>query len=187
MKYLCVFNDPTKIKFLILYTLKTAKKPLTNPQLTYLIIDNTETNHFDLFQALDYLIKIGYVHKFEGLDKKTLYMLTKEGSLAATNFERRVPLIVREYIANGIKPMFKNEKAKRQISTKVVAVSFDEFSVECKVCDDDMPLLTLSLYTGSKESAMAVQRRFKENTQEIYQRIVELLMPNNLNEGGENA
>lgn len=185
-KYLCIFNKPTDIKFLILYTLKEANQPLSNPQLTYLIIDNTETNQFDLYQSLDFLVKIGYVHKFESLDKKTLYLLTKEGEQAAINFERRLPLIVRKYISKSIKPLLKREKAKRRITTNVVAVNFDEFCAECKLSDDDVPLLTLNLYSGSKENAMAVCRKFKDNTEEIYKTIIDMLMPTTQDKGDTN-
>ena len=65
-------------KLLLLYILKNLKMPITNGQLTDIILENNFINYFILQQYISELVHSSFV-KYESVNEKNLLLLTDKG------------------------------------------------------------------------------------------------------------
>ena len=183
MKHLYQIEDPLEIKLIVLHTLSQAPQPLTMTQLTDLILNSAEINYFSLLSAIDFLIDVKEVFTYKSMEDTYVYELTKEGQSSAQHFYMRIPLEIRDYIAEGIADLFELQRQKRQLRTEVIPVSYHTFSAKCELCDTDLPLLELTLYTGDRKQAEQVCKTFQKHHANIYHSIVSMLIQHNPEKG----
>ena len=76
-------------KLLMLYVLKSIKDPISNTQLTEIILENSFINYFTLQQYLSELDESNFVEYHEANDKKLL-ILTEKGDNVLSLFKDRI-------------------------------------------------------------------------------------------------
>lgn len=179
MKHLYRIDDPLEIKLIVLHTLSEASVPLSKTQLTDLILGSAEINYFDLQAALDFLLDAKEVYTYQSMEDVFVYDLTKEGQASAQHFFMRIPLEIREYIADGLAALFAQQRQQRQLSAEVYPVAYNSFSAKCSLRDSDVPLLELTFFAGDREHAKQICDNFKADSAKIYQGILTLLTHHN--------
>ena len=65
-------------KLLLLYILKSLKRPISNTQLTEIVLQNNLINYFTLQQYISELESSGFI-QYEKVDEKMLLLLSKKG------------------------------------------------------------------------------------------------------------
>lgn len=179
MKHLYKIDDPLEIKLIVLHTLSQAGRPLSKTQLTDLVLSSAEINYFDLQGAIDFLLDVKEIYTYKSMEDIYVYDLTQEGHESAQHFATRIPLEIRDYIAEGLAEMFEAQRQKRQLSASVLPVSFNTFCAKCELHDNDVPLLELTFFAGDRQHAELVCKTFREDSARIYRDIVALLTHNN--------
>ena len=88
-------------KLLVLYVIKSLKQPISNTQLTEIILENNFINYFTLQQYITELLSSEFLKYMEKNDKKLLTITTK-GEKVLSFFTQRISPIKRDIIDNYI-------------------------------------------------------------------------------------
>ena len=163
-------------KLLMLYVLKSIKEPISNTQLTEIILENNFINYFTFQQYLAELEESNFVNYQESNDKKLL-MLTEKGDNVLSLFKDRISptkiYIIDEYIKEKIGSI------KRELTIHAdytLGNSDDVFIVDLKAIEDQALLMELKLSVPTKNQATSICSRWKENPSEIYTNIINILV-----------
>ena len=176
--YMREVDDPVTIQYIILFTLSKAEQKVSHSQLTCLTLDRCNINFANFQIALDNLVQIGYVEILpnEIDESMPIYSLTQKGIEANGFFEHSIPIYIREQIAEYISPFFEQEKLKKSVKAKLVALNDKEFAVECALYESTSPLFEMTVYAGSREMAAQIIRNFKQNPEKVYSEIFASLL-----------
>lgn len=97
-------------KLLMLYVLKAINEPISNTQLTEIILENNFINYFTFQQYLSELEEAKFVEYHKANDKNLL-ILTKHGETVLSLFKSRLShtkiAIIDQYIKNEIESIKK--------------------------------------------------------------------------------
>ena len=162
-------------KLLMLYVLKSIKNPISNNQLTEIILENNFINYFTFQQYLSELEESNFVEYHEVNDKKLL-ILTKKGDNVLSLFKDRISpskiSITNEYIKEKIESI----KRELTIHADYTLGSNDSFIIDLKAIENESLLMELKLSVPSKNQATLICNRWKENPSDIYTNIINLLI-----------
>lgn len=168
-------EDELMIQFIILYTLNHADEPLPYSELLNIIQGNCEISFTDLQLGLDNLIQTGHVESEKISSILTLYTVTQKGKYVIDFFYKHIPLIVREPIDDSIKELYIEKRRRNAIQTSIEPINRNEYNAECSLYNDDRTLvMSLTLYAGAREQAEEITNYFKNNSADVYSRIIEI-------------
>ena len=163
-------------KLLMLYVLKSIKEPISNTQLTEIILENNFINYFTFQQYLSELEESKFVEYQEANDKKLL-MLTEKGDTVLSLFKDRISpskiSIIDEYIKEKIGSIKKELTIHADYT---LSDSDDSFIVDLKAIEDQALLMELKLSVPTKNQATSICNRWKENPSDIYTNIINILV-----------
>ncbi|SHE82407.1 DUF4364 family protein [Clostridium fallax] len=165
-----------ELKLLLLYILKDVKYPISNTQLTEIVLENSFINYFTLQQYIGELISSGFLQYEKGEDDKKLLKLTETGDKVLSLFYDRISpakiKIIDDYIESKI------DKIKKELTTTAdyVPDNDDTFLVKLKVVEGSTLLMDLKVNVASKKQANALCSKWKDNPSEIYNKIITALI-----------
>ena len=177
MLYSNEIDDNAKIQLIILFTLKSAQRPVRYDDLINLIFENCNINYAEFQIALSHLAEIKYIDKSTDKTGCDVFFLLPDGIASSEYLEDSIPVYIKNPIKKYIKPYFKEEDTKQKIKAEAVEVREGEYAAHLTILDDDeIALIDLSFYTGSREEALDIVRRFKENPENMYRKILNDLL-----------
>lgn len=162
-------------KLLILHILKKAEMPLTNSQITQVVLDTEMMNYFSLQSLLSELTdsKLIATYKESG---REYYTLTLNGEDSHDYFSSRIPETVVEKVDKYISSNKGNLLADTQIKSSFVKQSENEYIVNLRVVEDQSNLIDLNLNVSSEKQANSICNNWKKNASEMYTEIISLLI-----------
>lgn len=169
-------NDDAKIQCIILYTLWIANRTVRYDDLINLIFENCNINYVEFQISLNNLVEIGHINK--GVDNSgcDVFALAQAGKESVKYLQTTIPAYIKSPIKKYIKPYFKEESERQKIKAEIQATTEHEYNSILGIYDDDeMPLLEIKLYSGTRDDAQKTAELFKNHPEEIYKKIVEIL------------
>ena len=161
-------------KLLLLYILKTLKQPISNTQLTEIVLENSFINYFTLQQYIAELDESKFIEYTEVMDKKLL-KLTDKGENVLSFFKDRISpskiSLINEYIKLHIDLI----KKELTIKSDYTIEADDSFIVDIQALENNYPLIELKLQVPTKNPATYLCNKWQENPSEIYDQIINLL------------
>ncbi|AWK51852.1 DUF4364 domain-containing protein [Clostridium beijerinckii] len=165
-------------KLLMLYVLKSIKDPISNTQLTEIILENNFMNYFTFQQYLAELEDSRFVEYHEANDKKLL-ALTEKGDNVLSFFKDRISPSKIAIIVDYIKDKIGSIKKELTIQADyTLGESDDSFIVDLKAIEDQSLLMELKLSVPTKKQATSICTKWKENPSEIYTNIINIFINN---------
>lgn len=161
-------------KLILLYLINKIKIPISNLQITKLILENKFMNYFLLQQFLSELIDNKFLIT-ENSEGKQLLQITEAGIKTLEYFEERIPAGIKSNIDNTFAVIRKKMKNETLITADFMPVSESEFISTCKVGEDNFSLMELKVTVGTKKDARKICENWKKSSQEIYSEIIEIL------------
>lgn len=184
MVYNREINDNAKIQCIVLYTMSVADRPLRYDDLINLIFENCNVNYVEFQIALAHLEEINHITKLHDDHSCDVFVLEAPGKEAIKYLEDTIPAYIRAPIKKFIKPYFKEEAAKQKIKAGIEPVRDEEYNAILGIYDDDdLPLLEIKLYSGSRSEAQKAAKLFKKNPETIYRKIVDILIASDEDSG----
>lgn len=178
MVILIMFENTTELaenKLLILYILNSLNEPITNNQLTEIVLENNFMNYFTLQQYISEL-EISDFFKYEEHNDKKLLTITQKGRNVLSFFTDRISgskiSILQEYIAQKIGSI----KKELTIQSDYTPINNDNYLVELKAFEDDSVLIDLKISVPNKKHATNLCSNWKNNYSSIYTEIINLLI-----------
>jgi predicted transcriptional regulator len=171
-----MFNDMSDLaesKLLILYIFDKVDMPLSNSTITQIVLENNLINYFLLQQYLSELIKNAFL---VDIKDERLHMLTlsESGKSTLHFFINRIPekkkKFIDEYILNNIV----NIRKEIQIIAEYVPTTGDKYMVSMKLLNGTDVLVDLKLPAFSNNEAKSICSRWKDESEEIYNKILEM-------------
>lgn len=161
-------------KLLILYLIKTSKTPFSNSQITEFMLEKNYMNYFLVQQYLSELINSNFIEVLNQ-DSEEVYSIVKKGEVALSYFEERIPDSIKTELNNKFVEIEEDEKIETQIMTEYYEKENGQFVVNLKLVENEETLFSIYLDVATKKQANLICDRWKNNTEYIYQNIINLL------------
>ena len=162
-------------KLLMLYVLKAINEPISNTQLTEIILENNFINYFTFQQYLSELEESKFVEYHKANDKNLL-VLTKQGDTVLSLFKSRLSPSKTSLIDQYIKEKIESIKKELTIHADYTLGDNDSFIVDLKAVENQSLLMELKLSVPSKNQAVAICNKWKDNPSEIYNSIINIFI-----------
>ena len=162
-------------KLIVLFIIKTVKFPISNSQLTDIVLENGFINYFVLQQYISELISSKFL-TYKDINDKKLLCITEKGSNVLSFFKDRIPenkiSSIEEYLKNKLEQI----KKELTLSANYTVSEDNSFIVSLKALEGETLLMDLKLSVASNKQAMDLCNKWKNNSAEIYNKIVNLLI-----------
>ncbi|MBQ9438721.1 MAG: DUF4364 family protein [Lachnospiraceae bacterium] len=164
----------TQTKLLILYMLDRVDFPLTQAQISDLLLTREYTNYIELSQALAELADAGMVHS-QTMHNRTHLSLTKDGLDTLHYFENRISYEMKE----GIKEYLSENKISLRDEVSILSEYYrgpkNSYQARLIAKDSGSPLIEITLSVPDEEIAAHVCDSWQKQSQDIYQYVVNKL------------
>lgn len=167
-------NDKGEVKLSILFCLRYAETPLSDSDLKHLMLTATSVDFLELCGIIDELSPDNYIKKV-WRDEEEKYILTKQGQETIDVFDYKIMASVRASIKKTVDEYLKREGQKAQVKCELVPIAKDTYNVAVELKEGKNTLLSMSVFTGSKEKASRYIKGFRKNPMEFYAKVVETL------------
>ncbi|MCR4434941.1 MAG: DUF4364 family protein [Clostridiales bacterium] len=161
-------------KLILLYIIDKINIPISNLQITKLILENKFMNYFFLQQFLKELCD-NHMLKADTIDGKTFYTITQNGKQTLSYFTDHIPPGIKLRIDNSSMDIRKGIKNETHILSDFTPESENAYIVNCSVREDDFSLIDLKITVGTKNDARVICENWKNHSQSIYAEIIESL------------
>ncbi len=162
-------------KILILYILSKVGKPIVHKQLLDLVISTSDMNYFYFEQFLLDLLNDNYINKYIK-ENNEIYELSQEGKQALELTLDLLPGILKLKVDSKFKENFDSIKNKNSITAEYIPVTDKDFSVICKIIENNNTIFNLELNAGSREQAKKIVNNWNNNASDIYSKIFNILV-----------
>lgn len=161
-------------KLIILDVLKKIKTSLTREQIALIIIENLQISYFDIQLYIDDLIKDEFLSTLD-YDGKSVLTLSAMGKEALKLFGNKIPTYITDmidlYLKENREKIFKEVK----ITANYQKLGETDYLVDLKLHENNVVLMEIALNAPTLKLALDICNRWKENTQELYASVLNLL------------
>ena len=158
-------------KVLILYILNKIEKAITNDGLYNLVLSVVDMNYFYFQQFLLDLISNNYITSFMENDR-TVYKITELGSRTLELTLDILPGIFKLKVDINLKSELKASNEQASITAEFVPISETDYTVTCKINENDSSIFEVKVYCGSRDEAKKIVDNWKDNAYKIYPEIL---------------
>ncbi|MGL4655638.1 MAG: DUF4364 family protein [Sarcina sp.] len=162
-------------KLLLLYIIKSIKYTISNAQLTDIVLEHSFINYFTLQQYIAELEKSNFI-KLEEKDNKEFVLLTRKGDSVLSLFKDRLSQSKMKSIDEYLSEQIDEIKRELNIFGDYTPDNNDSFLVTLKAIEGSCVLLDLNVSVPSKDQAKELCSKWKNNSSEIYNKIMEALI-----------
>ncbi len=161
-------------KLLVLYVMESLKHPITNTQLTEIILENNFINYFTLQQYISELISSDFL-RYEKVNDKNLVHITEKGSNTLSFFSDRISSIKKKIIDDYLLSIIESIKKELTIHSDYTIGKDNSFIVDLQALENDNLLISLKVSVPTKKQATSLCNRWKSNPSDIYNKIMNSL------------
>lgn len=171
-----MFEDTMELaenKLLLLYIINRLNLPVSNAQLTELVLKNSLMNYFILQQYIDELISSEFL-KYTDTSGRRRLVISEKGKKVLELFRDRVSEkkcgIVNEYIEKNW-----DDLKKDMTVTADYTIEKKDFIVNLKAMEKDSLLIDIRMNVPSNKQARDLCAKWKEKCPELYEQIAGIL------------
>ena len=167
--------DLAENKLLVLYIFNKLKFSISNIQITQIVLENNLINYFTLQQYMLELVSSGFLNYTKETEKQRLF-ISEKGIKVLSLFENRLSSNKTDIIDTYLKSQTENIKKEIAVSADYTIGKSNSFVVDLRTSENDIVLMNLKLSVASNKQAKALCAKWKENSAELYDKIVNLLI-----------
>lgn len=165
-------------KILILYILNKVGKSISNDSLLNLVLAVTDMNYFYFQQFLLDLLENKYIMSYTS-DNSTLYEITDFGRETLALTQDIIPGIIKLRIDSNFKDELFSFENKHSVIAEYVPRSEDNYTVTCKIVDNNDTIFEVKTFAGSREKAKDIVDNWNNNADKMYPAILDILTNKN--------
>ncbi|WP_123054356.1 DUF4364 family protein [Clostridium sp. JN-1] len=174
-----MFDDTLELaenKLLLLYIFNKMNFPISNNQITEIVLENNLINYFTLQQYLTELVSSNFL-KYTNETGSYRYTITIKGEKVLFLFINRISKqktdTVNEYLDKQI------DNIKKKVTVRAdYTIEHDNFIVNLKALKDDSILIDIKLNVPSNKQAKEICENWNKNHLNLYNKIIHLLNEN---------
>ena len=167
-------NNLAENKVLILYILNKLNKAITNDGLFKIVSSVNGLNYFYFQQTLRDLIDanlVGYTN-----EENTVLKITTDGKNAYSYTKDRLPGLVKLKVDTIFDKEIASIEEEASISAEFVPKNENEYTVKCKIVENNETLFEVETYAGSRDRAKKICDNWENNATNLYPKIIDLLL-----------
>lgn len=173
-----MFEDALELaenKLLLLYIFQKIKLPISNIQITQIILENNFINYFTLQQYVTELIASNLLKPTEQKGKSRL-VITQKGDNVLSLFKGRISESKIELIDNYLKTHIENIKKELTVRADYTIENKNNYLVNLTASEDSFTLIDIKLSVASNKQARDLCNKWRNNPSELYTKIINLLV-----------
>lgn len=136
-------------KLLVLYVMESLKSPITNTQLTEIILENNFINYFTLQQYISELVSSEFL-RYDMVNDKNLIYITEKGSNVLSFFSDRISTMKKKIIDDYLLSMIDSIKKELTIHSDYTLGKDNAFIVDLQALENENLLISLKVSVPSK-------------------------------------
>ena len=165
----------TLYKLIVLTMLDRVDFPLTNAQISDLILTKEYTNYFTLQQILSELVETKLAEEHT-VRNSTYYQMTEKGKETLNFFGHMVSAAIQEDITKYFKENAFALKEEMAVRADYFENNQGEYSVRLRVIEKDSALIDLTLSVPTENQANAVCENWKKKNEKLYAYLMQELL-----------
>jgi predicted transcriptional regulator len=162
-------------KLLVLYILEQIKLPISNNQLTQIILENNFINYFTLQQYISELQAAGFINLME-TDGKSRIIISSNGKKVLSLFKDRISPVKITYIELYLKGHIESIKKEITVTADYTIEKNNSFIVNLRAIENDSILIDLKINVPTNNQAKKLCSKWKSNSSQLYNDIIQLLL-----------
>ena len=168
-------------KVLILYLLNKLQDGIKSDNLYKIVSSANNMNYFYFQELLTDLIESNFVGSFTN-DEDTIIKITSDGQNALSLTKSLLPGILKLKADNVFKDEILNIAEESSIITEYIPKDEKNYTVKCKIVEKNETVFEVSTFAGSRDRAKQISDNWKNNANNIYPKIMDLLLNGDKNE-----
>ena len=175
MKYDSDSNALAENKVLILYLLEQIDGELKQDGLYKIVSSINNVNYFYFKEILTDLIDSKLIGTYTK-DDDSLVKITSEGKNALSLTKDLLPGILILKADNVFKQELLNLEEASSVIAEFTPKSENDYTIKCKIVENNETIFEVKTYAGSRERAKRIVQNWNNNAQDIYPKILNLLI-----------
>lgn len=174
-----ISSDSTTNKLILLYVLEKIEIPLSeNSILDICSSRNNWINYMECKEILYQLKDVSFIYPLDQNENEARYYLTVEGRECLSNFYRRIPLQMREEIAEFTKQNRLAFKRSQEYLADYEKIDDGSYNLNMRIRSPftNEPMFKLEFRAPSRESAINACKLWREKAPLIYESVYENLI-----------
>lgn len=168
-------------KLIIMYMIDRLKMPVSNNNITKLVLETRLMNYFmfqQCFNELDEGKLIELTNAADNADGSKGFHLSKTGNNSLNYFLNLIPPGIKKQLDKMLPDAGKEMQDEALITADFMPESESKFTVTCKMGEKGFALIEMKATVGTKKDARTVCENWKNHSSEIYAEIIEALTKN---------
>lgn len=162
-------------KLLVLYILEQIKLPISNNQITQVILENNLINYFTLQQYISELHAANFISYTENEGKNRI-VISDEGKKVLSLFHDRISPSKISFIEEYLQRNIHSIKKEVTVSADYTIDKNSSFIVNLKVVENDSILIDLKLNVPTNNHAKKLCSKWNTDSSALYSDIIKLLL-----------
>lgn len=165
-------QDQLELKLLILYIAARLSQPIPYETLWDLTLCDTAIDYFEFTECVTDLVRTEHLT----IDIDELYSITEKGIRNSKICQSTLPYSVRVRCDKNVKICNRRMSLEQQVQASHSPRDNGTFTVSLNLTDDMGSVLSLNAMVISEDMAKDVEKRFLENPQQLYQKVLDVLL-----------
>lgn len=162
-------------KVLILYLLNKLQDGIKSDNLYKIVSSANNMNYFYFQELLTDLIESNFVGSFTK-DEDIIIKITSDGQNALSLTKSLLPGILKLKADNVFKEEISSIAEESSIITEYIPKDEKNYTVKCKIIEKNETVFEVSTFAGSRDRAKQISDNWKNNANNIYPKIMDLLL-----------
>ena len=167
-------NSLAEDKVLILYTLNTIHREITDIDLFKIISAIKNINYFYFRNILVDLVESKLVGTYTK-EEQNVYEITTEGKNSLELTIDMLPGIIKLKADNILKQQLLIIADEEAITSEFIPEKENDYTVKCKIVENNKTIFEISTFAGTNEQAKKIADNWRKNAKQIYPQIISLL------------
>ncbi len=161
-------------KLIILYMLEKVDFPLTNAQITDIILGREYTSYFHLQQVLSDMVDTGLLET-ETHDHSTHYRATPDGRETLSLFGKEISAQIRSDIDAYLAEHSFRLRSESSVTADISRAPSGEYAVRGRITEGDSVLIDLTLEVPTEVAAHVVAENWRAKSSALYASVMKEL------------
>lgn len=162
-------------KLILLYIIDKSPFSFSKKKLNEFILENNYMNYFFLQQYLSELVNSNFINIVKDNNEDN-YVITEQGSVVLDCFINKVPSTLKSELENEFDSIRSNVKKESQVVAEYYPREDGQYIANIKLVENEDVLFSLYINVATIEQAKIVCDSWKNNTNDIYNNIVNQLI-----------
>lgn len=166
-------REKIDIKILILFVLCRMPEPIVFEKLSELVLIDEGITYFDFAECVSELVSTGHI-----VTDGHTYAVTEKGRRNGQITENSLPFSVRVKAEKSAADLRYQLMRKSMITASHTIRRTGGYTVDLGLSDGIGQIVSLKLYAASEAQARALEEGFAKNAEDIYNKIIKLILDN---------